>query len=302
MISANEFITFLLEQQYQFKVLGTREVSCCICSSLGDLKDNCITWVKKWNENNKNLISSAEVENLVIVCPETDFDDMQGKGCFICTEEPKLVFFEIIDHFFCVDVNDSRIAETARVYTDSIGENCSIGDYSTISKDTVIGNNVSIGSNVVTVGKVIIGDGCKIQSGTVIGEAGYGYYTLPNGHNKQVPHVGGVVLKHHVEVGSNTCIDRGTIGDTIVGAYSKIDNLVHIAHNVQIGEDCMVIAGAVLCGSCKLEDKSYIAPGAIIRNQITVARDTVVGMQTLITKDTQAGSIMMGVPGKRKDN
>ncbi len=302
MILSKTILDFLINSKFEFDSYG-QDVSVLSFSSFSELEDARITWVKEWTEEKSNFLLSNLYKDVIVVCPKIGFNsELINSGIFfICSDEPKMVFFEIVDYFFSKKNQKTKISSTAKVDSKKIGINCTIGDYSIISKDTEIGDNVVIGNNVVTIGKVYIGDFCKIQSGAIIGETGFGYYKLPNGHYKQVPHLGGVVLGDYVEIGANTCIDRGTMGNTVIGSHSKIDNLVHIGHNVVVGEDCMVIAGVVLCGSCELKDNVYVAPGAIIRNQIIVEEGTVVGMQSLVTKNTEPRSTVMGVPARKKE-
>lgn len=300
-LSVNEILSFLNEQKYEFNLLGKAAIVIDGFASLYNLADNKITWVKKWDDENIHIIK--EKKNLVVVCSDCHhIEKLQNdNNAYIICNCPKMIFFEIMNRFFCDNQNNAVISQTAKIYTDRIGQGCSIGDYSVISKDAVIGDYVTIGNHVTIIGKVNIGNYCKIESGVVIGEPGFGYYKLSNGHYKRVPHMGGVTIKDYVEIGANTCIDRGTIGDTTIGAHSKIDNLVHVGHNVKIGENVLVVAGVVLGGSCKLDDESYIAPGAVIRNQIEVRKKTFVGMQACVIADTLEGTTIMGVPAKIKE-
>lgn len=171
-----------------------------------------------------------------------------------------------------------------------IGANCVIDGNITIGDDTVIGNNV------VILYKVHIGKNCVIQSGAVIGEEGFSYWE--EDHQKtMVKHYGGVTIHDDVRVGANTCIVRGTIDDTVIGKGSKIDNLCHIAHNCQIGKNCVIIAGATLCGSVIVEDNAYISTAAV-RQQLHVGEGALVGLGAVVVKDVETSTVVIGNPAK----
>ena len=106
------------------------------------------------------------------------------------------------------------------------------------------------------------------------------------------------MLGNNVDIGANTCIDRGTIEDTIIGDYSKIDNLCHIAHNVVIESNVFVIAQSMIGGSVLLKNDSYVAPGSIIMNQITIGNSSLVGMGAVVTKDVEDEKVVAGIPAK----
>lgn len=183
--------------------------------------------------------------------------------------------------------NDATVDQTVR-----IGHNCTLDGKVVIGAGTVIENNVTIQGNVQ------IGKNCTIHSGAVIGCDGYGFFFGEDGKIGKVEHFGGVDIADNVEIGACACIDRGTIDNTTIGFNSKIDNLVHIAHNVRIGENVCVVAGAVVCGSAELEDQSYVAPGGIIRNQVHVGENGFVGLGAVVTGNVEDNKVVAGVPAK----
>ena len=263
-------------------------------STLDSVTDHRLTWVKNWSEDIYHRLE--QYHDLVVICNAPDAV-LSNSNYYITVSNPKAVFFELLAYFF--EKKPKReIADTAVVKTDRIGDNPSIGDYAVISEETIIGDNVTIGSHVRTIGRVEIGDNVVIQSGTVIGEASFGYYEGEDGHYHRVPQLGGVVIHNDVEIGANSTIDRGTMDDTVIGAHAKIGNLVHVAHNVQIGEDALLISSILFCGSSSVGAGSYIAPGSIIMNQKHVGDHALVGMGAMVIDDVKDGTVVAGVPAK----
>lgn len=262
-------------------------------STLDEFFEQSILWIKnmddflhdKHNVDWKNVLI---ISNQVIDKPNYNS---------IASANSKEVFFELIQHFFTVG-SQYHISEHAEILTDNIGENVSIGSFTFIDKDVVIGNHVIIKDNVSILGKVTIGDHTYINSGAVIGSEGYGYYKDSSGINKKVPHLAGVMIGKHVDIGANTCIDRGTLTDTIIEDYVKIDNLCHIAHNVHIEENVNVIALSMIAGSVRLKKDAYIAPSSSVRNQLTIGKNALVGLGAVVVKNVEDNQVVSGVPAK----
>jgi len=116
---------------------------------------------------------------------------------------------------------------------------------------------------------------------------------------ERFPHIGGVQIEDDVEIGANTCIDRGTLGNTRIRKGAKIDNLVHIAHNVDVGENTAIIANAMIAGSTKIGANTWIAPSACLRDAINIGKDATVGLAALVTKDIPDGELWAGFPARK---
>lgn len=187
-----------------------------------------------------------------------------------------------------------------------------IGQYATVERGAVIepdvkiypgafiGKNVSLGRGTIVhsgahIENATIGEDCVINSNAVIGKDGFGY-TRQNGHNIFIPHVGRVVLGNRVSVGSNTCIDRGAMTDTIVGEGTKIDNLCQIAHGVIIGKECFLASGVGLAGGVKIGDRALLAGHVGIANGVKIGNDAEVGANSGVFRDVPDGQRHMGYP------
>jgi len=153
-------------------------------------------------------------------------------------------------------------------------------------------------SSVINWDCVEIGKNVRIGPNCSIGFEGFGFEGDECGDYHRFPHIGKVIIGDNVEIGANTCIDRGALEDTIIGPGTKIDNLVHVAHNVRIGKNCMIIALTCLGGGVIIEDGAYVGIGAGIRNQITIGEKAFIGMGAVVVKDVDPGVTVIGNPAK----
>jgi UDP-3-O-[3-hydroxymyristoyl] glucosamine N-acyltransferase len=223
-------------------------------------------------------------------------------------------FQQLLEMYNQVKLNKSGIskqaciAETAtlgtNVYADAfvfIGENVSIGNNVKIYPQVYIGDNSVIGDNTTLFAGVkiysesVIGKNCIIHSGTVIGSDGFRFN--PENDNKKVPQIGNVVIEDDVEIGANCAIDRATLGSTILRKGVKFDNLIHIAHNVEVGENSYIAAHGVIAGSTKVGKNCMFSGQVGIVGHLQIADNTIITAQSGISKSiTKPGEIYMGSP------
>ena len=183
-----------------------------------------------------------------------------------------------------------------------VGENASVGKNTRIYPQVYIGDNVKVGNNTVLYPGVKvykdceIGDNCIIHASTVVGSDGFGF-APGEGTYQKIPQIGNVVIEDDVEIGSNVSIDRATIGSTIIHNGTKIDNLIQIAHNVEIGENSVIIAQAGIAGSTKLGKNVVVAAQAGLVGHITIADNVKIGAQAGVTNHVKVeGAILLGSP------
>ncbi len=178
-----------------------------------------------------------------------------------------------------------------------IGEGSSIGALSFIGKNAILGKNCRVYPRVTIREEVTLGDRVAVHSGTVIGTDGFGYAFVNKTHVK-IPQIGTVEIGNDVEIGSNAAIDRATMGKTVIGAGSKIDNLVQIAHNVKIGNGCIIVSQAGIAGSCTLGNFVTLAGQAGIGDHVNLGDGVIVAAQSGVPNDVPAGSIIFGSPAR----
>lgn len=217
--------------------------------------------------------------------------------CFIIVKNPRYVFAKIVNALFTKGIKfgvhpTATIHPGAKVHPQSwIGPHVYIGE-SEIGEGTVIAGNTYIYD------QVRIGKNVKIQAGTIIGAEGFGYLRGENGEIINFPHIGGVLIEDDVEIGANTCIDRGALGNTHIKKGARIDNLVHIAHNVVIGENAYIIALAMIGGSTRIGDNAWVSPSAVLRDQLKIGDGATVGMGAVVAKDVPANEVWAGSPAR----
>lgn len=297
-IKLNNILKYLDEMNFNYTFMGNKDMSLERYSSLNSLKNHSITWIKNKSYYKEELISEMK-EVLIILDSEIIVESLLYKdNAFIFCHNPKEVFFMILNHFFPQEKYKKSISPSSKIDGKIVGSNVYIGHNTYIGKEVTIEDNVVIKNNVSIEGRVYIGKNTIIHSGVVIGTDGFGYFKNDKGQNMKVPHYGGVIIGENVEIGANSCIDRGTLDDTFIGDYVKISNLCHIAHNVIIKENCMITASCMISGSVVIEKDSYIAPGVTIRNQLTIGKDVLVGMGAVVVKDIEDNKVVTGIPAK----
>jgi UDP-3-O-[3-hydroxymyristoyl] glucosamine N-acyltransferase len=176
-----------------------------------------------------------------------------------------------------------------------IGDNSIIAAGCKIGQNTKIGANTRLDGNVVVYHNCVIGNSCIIQANTVIGSTGFGYYFIDGAH-RLVPHNGIVVIEDFVEIGANSCVDRAKFGETRIGAGTKTDNFVQIAHNVIIGKCCLIVAQVGIAGSAKIGDGVVLAGQSGINDNIEIGDGVIVGARACVLHSVERGKQVIGYP------
>lgn len=232
----------------------------------------------------------------------------------IKVESAEIAFAKLLEMYNQVKLNKTGISKHAFIAeTATVGDNIYAGEFAVIGEHVKIGNNVKIypqvfiGDNAVIgdnttlfagvkiYSETVIGKDCIIHSGTVIGSDGFRFN--PQNDNQKIPQIGNVVIEDDVEIGANCAIDRATLGSTILRKGVKFDNLIHIAHNVDIGEHTYIAAGGVIAGSTKIGKNCMFSGQVGIVGHLVLADNTIVTAQSGISKNiVKPGEIQMGSP------
>ena len=177
----------------------------------------------------------------------------------------------------------------------SIGDNCQIYPYAYIGDDVVIGDDVIIYPHVTIYQECVIGNKCIIHAGVVIGADGFGFAPEGDGYSK-IPQLGHVILEDDVEIGANACIDRAVMGATIIRKGVKLDNLVQIAHNVEVGENTVMASQAGISGSTKIGRNCMLGGQVGIAGHLTIGNHVTMGGQTGVLGNIKENETIMGSP------
>ena len=184
-----------------------------------------------------------------------------------------------------------------------LGNSVRIGARSRLEAHTVIGDGVTVGEDSRLGAGVVCHEGSRLgnrvvlKAGAVIGGQGFGYLPSSTGHQR-IPHVGACILEDDVEIGANAAVDRGSIDDTVIGRGTKIDNLVHIAHNCRIGQQCLVMATVGIAGSSRLGDRVMATGGVGISDHVEIGADAILSARSVVIKDVPAGATYSGYPAR----
>lgn len=178
-----------------------------------------------------------------------------------------------------------------------IGDDVVIGPHCVIGEDAVIGSSSRLWSSVTLYARAVLGSRVLVQSGARIGCDGFGYVYRDGAHNK-IPHVGRCIIEDDVEIGANSTIDRGSIDDTVIGRGTKIDNLVHIAHNVRIGQKCLIMAQVGVAGSVTVGEGAILAGQAGISGHLSIGAGARLAAQAGVFGDIPAGETWSGYPAR----
>lgn len=253
-----------------------------------------LMWVNK-----ANLHRANELKYGTLIFEKSDQLLLSPDCNYIIVDKPRAVFNQILNFLF-PKTNVSGISAFSNCDSSSvIAASAYVGHFVVIEKNCEIGENTVIGHNTVLKEGTKIGNNVLIGSNNVIGGIGFGYEKDNDGLYTQMNHIGNVVIEDGVEIGNNTCIDRAVMGSTLLKKNCKIDNLVHIAHGVVIGENSLVIAHAMIAGSTVVGRDVWVAPGALVLNKVSIADGVTIGMGAVVLKSaTVEADVLVGNPAK----
>lgn len=247
--------------------------------------------------------------------------------CVIRTRDPKLAFAKVAALLHLPKSRETQIHPTAVIAPDAsigdgvfigafvcIGDGSVVGDRSHLRAGTKVGDGVSIGTDCLLYPNVFVEDGCTVgdevilQTGVVIGSEGFGFVRDESGEYLKFPQIGTVVIEDAVEIGANSCVDRGALGETRIGAGTKIDNLVQVAHNVQIGKRCVIASETGISGSTVIGDDCVIGGQVGIADHVRIESGAVIGARSavfpgkIVKKGVWAGTPVQPIQDYKRQN
>jgi UDP-3-O-[3-hydroxymyristoyl] glucosamine N-acyltransferase len=288
-------------------VIGNPHIEITGVKGLEDAQEGDISYIT--STKNIEIAQKSKASAFIVKEKIENLDKAQ-----LIVENPQLVFAKLLEIFYVKPhphkgiSENSFISETSKigsnvtvypfVYIDenvTIGDNTVIYPFTFIGRDCFIGSHCVIYSNVTIRERVKIGSRVVIHAGTVIGSDGFGYIFHEGKHNK-IPQIGGVVIEDDVEIGSSVTIDRATTGNTVIGAGTKIDNLVQIAHNVKIGKHCIIVAQVGIAGSSKIGDGCILAGQVGISDHVEIESGTIITAQSGVMPGKVQKGVFSGSP------
>ncbi len=293
------------------KLIGDSSVEIKDISPIQNSHEGHLTFIS--NKKYTKYLSTTKA-SAVIIGMDCDVEKIKGKT-FLQVKNPYFAFSNVVKMFY----PDKRLIEKGIHLSAIIGEKTDLGTEVSLGAHAVIGRRCAIGDRTVIMPGVVVGDGvkigadCKIYSnvsirenviiknrviihnGTVIGSDGFGF-AFEGGKYHKIPQIGTVVIEDDVEIGANTCIDRAALGQTVISRGTKIDNLIQIAHNCKIGEDCVVASQAGISGSTVIGNRVQIGGQAGFVGHITIGDGAIIAAQSGVTKSIDSGKFVYGTP------
>jgi UDP-3-O-[3-hydroxymyristoyl] glucosamine N-acyltransferase len=254
----------------------------------------------------------------ILLCAEAFATAAGGATTRIIVSDPHAALLAVLDVLYPAPawvpgVHPTAVVGPGTTWADPVG----LGPYVVLGRDVRLGRNVRIGAHAVIGDGVTIDDDTELyphvccypgtivgrrvtlHTGVRLGSDGFGYVPGTGGAaHRKIPHVGRCVIGDDVEIGANSCVDRGSVDDTLIGDGTKIDNLVHIAHNVRVGKRCLILALAGIAGSSRIEDDVLIAGMVGVSDHCTVGRGARVLVQAGVIGDIAPGATVWGTPAR----
>jgi UDP-3-O-[3-hydroxymyristoyl] glucosamine N-acyltransferase len=266
---------------------------------------------------NPKYVQYIYTTNASVVVVANDFvPEHPIKAALIRVENPYLAFASLLEAYNQIKLNKQGISKQCYIHeTAVVGEKCYIGEFTYLGENVVIGNNVKIYPTCYIGDNVVIGDNttifagvklycdtvisknCTLHSGVVLGADGFGFAPSAENNYQKIAQIGNVIIEENVEIGANTTIDRATLGSTIIRKGVKIDNLIQIAHNVEIGENTVIAAQTGISGSTKIGKNCMIGGQVGIVGHVTIADGVKIQAQSGVNKSiTKEEEAVQGAP------
>lgn len=221
-----------------------------------------------------------------------------GRQLLIFTDNPRLAFVLVLNEMQRKEKLKGISPRAVVSEKAKIGSGCYVGDYAVIGDNCFVGDGTLIYDRVSLVQNCTLGSNCIVQSGVSMGSDGFAFERFGTGELEKFPHRGYVKIGNNVEIYANCSIARGSLSDTVIGDGTKLDALVHIAHNVVVGRNCELTAGTVIGGSTIVGDMTWTGLNSTLKNGIKVGRNVIVASGASVIRDVPDGDVVGGVPAR----
>ena len=292
-------------------VVGDKSATVSTVSSIDGGKAGALAYLT--NPKYEQYIYTTEAS---IVLVDNTFEPKQEvKTTLIKVENVGMCVLNLLEMYNAARPRKSGISKLASISDGAtVGDDCYIGDFTVVEQGATIGRNVQlypqcyVGDNV-TIGEgtkiypgvkiyegCIVGKNCILHSGVVIGADGFGFAPKEDGTFAKIPQLGNVIIEDNVELGANTCIDRAKTDSTIIRQGVKLDNLIQIGHNVEIGANTVMSAQVGIAGTSKVGSNCFVAGQVGVADHVTIGNEVKIGSKTGIDKNVGDGEIRFGYP------
>lgn len=293
------------------RLIGNCAHSLTGVASLSEAQETDVSFLG--NEKYRDQVMPSKA-GIILIPEEFTEAPPEGRAWIVC-QSPSDAFNKVIELFtppaeeYLAGIHPSaQVSSSAKVAASAhiaagavIDDYAEIGDNSRIMANVYVGRKSKIAADCILYPGVVVRERCLLgnrvilHSGVIVGADGFGYKSGPEGHTK-IPQVGIVQIDDDVEIGANSCVDRARFGRTWIKRGTKIDNLVQVAHNVEVGENCLLVSQAGVAGSCKLENAVILAGQAGLSGHLHIGEGSIVMGQAGVSKNLPAGSIVIGSP------
>ncbi|MFA5928020.1 MAG: UDP-3-O-(3-hydroxymyristoyl)glucosamine N-acyltransferase [Candidatus Margulisiibacteriota bacterium] len=283
-----------LAQKTAGRVIGKETLEVKSVSEIADAQAGGLVFISDAKKLETAINSSADI----IVCSErTTLPEVSLKN-FLLVKDVRLAMAQILACFekvveFTPKINPSAVISKSA----KLGKNVQIGPFCSIGEEVEIGDDTIVYSNVSIYAHTKIGSKCILHSGVVLGADGFGF-TRDKQEVVKIPQIGRVVLGDNVEIGASSTVDRATMGETVIGSGTKIDDQVQIGHNTKIGKNCLIAASTAIAGSCVLENGVTTGGLVGIVDHMHIGENAIIAGRSMVTKDVPANTVVSGTPAQ----
>lgn len=258
--------------------------------------ESALYWV-----SDKNISIINTLQKGIIICSLAIKKLKPLPSCtYVIVDNPRQAFQIVLTECLQNEVQSFGIDPSSHIGSNVvIGNNVRIGKFNVIESGCIIEDDVTLGHSNVLHQNTVIQKNAIIGSHNTIGGTGFGYEKDKSGNQQLIPHIGNVLIKSNVHIGNNCCIDRAVLGSTTIGHNVKVDNLVHIAHGVQIMDNSLIIANSMIGGSSIIGKNVWLSPSCSILNKLHIKDNALVGMGAVVIDDVDENVTVVGNPARK---